>query len=330
MTPLLTVEDLVVDYRLRRRTDFRALKGVSLEIGPGECVGLVGESGSGKSTLGKAVLGLAAVTSGRITFDGQDITHARGAARRRLASDIQVVFQDPYGSLDPTMTVGEILAEPLLTRPSTEEKAAPTLSGSAEGKAAPTHSESAERKAAPTLSGGRPQGQSIGGGGGKVGLNWGNPRERAVRSEFTRRGGAKAVVAAMLDRVRLPADAVHRYPSEFSGGQRQRIAIARALVRRPRLIVCDEPVSALDLTTQATILDLFVELQRETGVSYLFVSHDLGVVRRVCHRVSVMRQGEIVETGFGGPYAQRMLFASPVADPVRQAQRRATWLGLRG
>ncbi|GAB3886560.1 ATP-binding cassette domain-containing protein [Kibdelosporangium lantanae] len=256
MTALLTIEDVIVDYRLRR-TDFRALKGVSLTIEPGECVGLVGESGSGKSTLGKAVLGLAAVTSGRITFDGQDITHARGAARRRLASDIQVVFQDPYGSLDPTMTVGEILAEPLLSR-------------------------------------------------------------------------SKPVVAEMLDRVRLPADSVHRYPSEFSGGQRQRIAIARALVRRPRLIVCDEPVSALDLTTQATILDLFIELQRETGVSYLFVSHDLGVVKRVCHRVSVMRQGEIVETGFDGPYAQRMLFASPVADPVRQAERRATWLGLRG
>jgi len=328
MTPLLTIEDVVVDYRLRRRTDFRALKGVSLEIGPGECVGLVGESGSGKSTLGKAVLGLAAVKSGRITFDGQDITHARGAARRRLASDIQVVFQDPYGSLDPTMTVGEILAEPLLTRPSMQ--AAPTHSESADENAAPTHFGSTETKAAPTLSGGRPQGQSIGGGGGKVGLSWGNPRERAVRSEFTRRGASKAVVAAMLDRVRLPSDAIHRYPSEFSGGQRQRIAIARALVRRPRLIVCDELVSALDLTTQATILDLFIELQRETGVSYLFVSHDLGVVRRVCHRVSVMRQGEIVESGFGGPYAQRMLFASPVANPVRQAERRATWLGLRG
>ncbi|ONI86992.1 peptide ABC transporter ATP-binding protein [Actinosynnema sp. ALI-1.44] len=270
MSPLLEIDDVVVDYRLRGRTKFRALKGVSVTVGPGECVGLVGESGSGKSTLGKAVLGLAAVASGRITFDGTDITHARGAARRRLASDIQVVFQDPYGSLDPTMTVGEVLAEPLVVAGTT-------------------------------------------------------------------RTDARAVVAEMLDRVRLPADAVHRYPSEFSGGQRQRIAIARALVRRPRLIVCDEPVSALDLTTQATILDLFLDLQRETGVSYLFVSHDLGVVRRLCHRVAVMYQGEIVETGSARqvtqepehPYTQRLRLASPVADPARQAERRSTWLGLR-
>ncbi|GAA1344230.1 ABC transporter ATP-binding protein [Saccharothrix algeriensis] len=268
--PLLAVEDLVVDYRLHRKLRLRALKGVSLSVGPGECVGLVGESGSGKSTLGKAVLGLAAVTSGRITFDGEDITHARGAARRRLANDIQVVFQDPYGSLDPTMTVGEVLAEPLVAT--------------------------------------------------------GTPKARA-----------RAVVAEMLDHVRLPADALHRYPSEFSGGQRQRIAIARALVRKPRLIVCDEPVSALDLTTQATILDLFIDIQRETGVSYLFVSHDLGVVRRICHRVSVMYHGEIVESGDTPavtrepqhPYTRRLLLAAPVADPARQAERRSTWLGLR-
>jgi ABC-type glutathione transport system ATPase component len=141
----------------------------------------------------------------------------------------------------------------------------------------------------------------------------------------------------MLDRVRLPEAAMDRYPSEFSGGQRQRVAIARALVRRPRLIVCDEPVSALDLTTQATILDLFIELQRDTGVSYLFVSHDLGVVRRVCHRVAVMYRGEIVETGEGeqitraprNPYAERLRLASPVADPVVQRTRRAEWLALR-
>ncbi|MBB1159570.1 ABC transporter ATP-binding protein [Amycolatopsis dendrobii] len=267
--PLLAIEDLVVDYRLSRRARFRALKGISLDVKPGECVGLVGESGSGKSTLGKAVLGLAAPESGRITFDGEDITHARGAVRRRLASDIQVVFQDPYGSLDPTMTVGEVLAEPLV------------VAG-------------------------------------------------------TSRADARTAVAGMLDRVRLPADAVHRYPGEFSGGQRQRIAIARALVRRPRLIVCDEPVSALDLTTQATILDLFLELQRETGVSYLFVSHDLGVVHRICHRVSVLYRGEIVESGPTAavtrapehPYTQRLLLAAPVADPARQAERRAARLGL--
>jgi ABC-type oligopeptide transport system ATPase subunit len=141
----------------------------------------------------------------------------------------------------------------------------------------------------------------------------------------------------MLDRVQLPRQVQDRYPSEFSGGQRQRIAIARALVRRPKLIICDEPVSALDLTTQASILDLFIELQRDTGVSYLFVSHDLSVVRRACHRVAVMYRGEIVETGDGDQmtvdpqhaYSRRLLAASPVADPVLQAERRSAWLTLR-
>ncbi|PPL16247.1 ATP-binding cassette domain-containing protein, partial [Microterricola pindariensis] len=236
----------------------------------GECVGLVGESGSGKSTLGKAILGLVPVAGGRISFDGRDITHAKGRERRALASDIQVVFQDPYGSLDPLMTIGDILAEPLATA-----------------------------------------------GTGK--------RE------------ARSLVAEMLDRVSLPRNVLERYPSEFSGGQRQRIAIARALVRRPRLIICDEPVSALDLTTQATILELLIELQRDTGVSYLFVSHDLGVVRRVCHRVAVMYRGNLVETGDGEQvtrepqhaYSRRLLTASPIADPAGQAERRQAWLELR-
>ncbi|GAB3806404.1 ATP-binding cassette domain-containing protein [Humibacter antri] len=268
---LLTVDDVCVDYTTgRRKQPFRALKGVSLRIGAGECLGLVGESGSGKSTLGKAILGLAPVASGTIKFDGKDITHAKGAERRALASSIQVVFQDPYGSLDPQLTIGEILAEPL------------TAAG-------------------------------------------------------TRRGAARSSVGEMLERVGLPGSVVDRYPSEFSGGQRQRIAIARALVRKPRLVVCDEPVSALDLTTQATILDLFISLQRDTGVSYLFVSHDLGVVRRICHRVAVMYHGEIVESGDGEsvtrdpqhPYSRRLLMASPVADPSRQAQRREAWLRLK-
>ncbi|MEZ0141510.1 MULTISPECIES: ATP-binding cassette domain-containing protein [unclassified Microbacterium] len=269
VNPLLQVDDLVVEYG-RGRHAFRALHGVSLDIAPGECLGLVGESGSGKSTLGKAILGLAPVTAGRIRFDGRDIGGLGRKARRELADDVQVVFQDPYGSLNPALTIGDILAEPLLT----------------------------------------------------TGI------------------GAKAAdtrVRDMLDRVRLPSTSMDRYPSEFSGGQRQRIAIARALVRGPRLIVCDEPVSALDLTTQATILDLFIELQRDTGVAYLFVSHDLGVVRRVCHRVAVMYRGEIVEIGDGEqvtraprhPYAERLRLASPVADPVAQRERRAQWLALR-
>lgn len=145
-------------------------------------------------------------------------------------------------------------------------------------------------------------------------------------------------VTELLRQVRLDPALAARYPHELSGGQRQRIAIARALVRRPKLIICDEPVSALDLTTQATILDLFIELQRDTGVSYLFVSHDLGVVRRVCHRVAVMYRGTIVETGDGeqvtgdpqDAYSRRLLMASPVADPALQAERREAWLALRG
>jgi ABC-type glutathione transport system ATPase component len=269
MSALLEVEDLVVEYG-RGRGAFRALHGVSLDIAPGECLGLVGESGSGKSTLGKAILGLAPVTGGSIRFDGRDISRLGGRGRRALADDIQVVFQDPYGSLNPAMTIGDILAEPLLT----------TGVGAA---------------------------------------------------------AAASRVREMLDRVRLPSTAMERYPSEFSGGQRQRIAIARALVRGPRLIVCDEPVSALDLTTQATILDLFIELQRDTGVAYLFVSHDLGVVRRVCHRVAVMYRGELVEIGEGEqvtrhprhPYSERLRLASPVADPAAQRERRAAWLALR-
>ena len=267
--PLLTAEKVVVEYGSRRHPN-RVLHEVSLEVGAGECVGLVGESGSGKSTLGKAILGLVPVTSGTITFDGQDITHLKRRARRALAADIQVVFQDPYGSLNPMLTIGEILTEPLST----------------------------------------------------AGIGTSD---------------ARRAVGEMLDRVSLPANVLDRYPSEFSGGQRQRIAIARALVRKPRLIICDEPVSALDLTTQATVLELLIELQRDTGVSYLFVSHDLGVVRSICHRVAVMYRGNLVEVGESEeitrapehPYSQRLLAASPVADPARQAERRRAWLDMR-
>jgi ABC-type glutathione transport system ATPase component len=267
---LLSVSDLTLDYKLKRGKTFRALKGVSLDIAPGECVGLVGESGSGKSTLGKAVLGLESPTSGSIDFDGTDITHASRRVRRALAKDIQVVFQDPYGSLDPGVSVGASIAEPMIV----------------------------------------------------AGVD---PKEADRRAR------------EMLERVLLPGSMADRLPHEFSGGQRQRIAIARALVRKPRLVICDEPVSALDLTTQAAVLDLFVDLQRETGVSYLFITHDLGVVRRVCHRVAVMYHGDIVETGdavavTSAPreaYTQRLLAASPVADPARQAVRREEWLALR-
>lgn len=261
---LLNIENVEVTYKGKsRKKDFKALKGVSLDIRPGECVGLVGESGSGKTTLGRAVLGLAPVTLGSIQLNGHEISHASRDERRDLARDIQVVFQDPYSSLNPSMSIDQILSEPLLVRDWTKEAAS-----------------------------------------------------KRVRE--------------LLDSVGLPSDAADRRPREFSGGQRQRIAIARALALDPKLIVCDEPVSALDLTTQARVLDLFLEIQERTGVAYLFISHDLAVVRHLSHRVAVMYQGEIVEWGDGEQvssapkhaYTKRLMMAAPVPDPIEQAKRR--------
>jgi ABC-type glutathione transport system ATPase component len=265
-TALLSVENLAVEYPGKgwRRPPFRALQNVSLSIAAGETMGLVGESGSGKTTLGRAVLGLAPVTEGRIVFDGRDISRLGKPERRGLSEDLQVVFQDPYTSLNPAMTVNDILTEPLLVTGTSRVDA-----------------------------------------------------DRRVRD--------------LLDEVKLPTDAGRRLAREFSGGQRQRIAIARALTRSPKLVVCDEPVSALDLSTQARVLDLFIEIQESTGVAYLFVTHDLAVVRHICHRVAVMQKGQIVETGDAAqvtsepahPYTKRLLLAAPVPHPVEQAERRA-------
>ena len=263
---LLDAQNVIVEYPAKgfRKQGFRALKGVSLDIRPGECVGLVGESGSGKTTLGRAVLGLAPVTGGKILYQGNDISHLGRQDRRALSSEIQVVFQDPYTSLNPSLTIEAILTEPLTAK--------------------------------------------------KV------PMKDASKR-----------VLGLLEQVGLPTSAADRLPREFSGGQRQRIAIARALALDPRLIVCDEPVSALDLSTQARVLALFREIQERTGVAYLFVSHDLAVVRHLSHRVAVMLHGEIVEWGGGDqitarpehPYTQRLFLAAPVPDPDLQEQRRA-------
>jgi peptide/nickel transport system ATP-binding protein len=263
--PLLDISDLRVAYPGRgiRARAHEVLHGVSLQVHAGETVGIVGESGSGKTTLGRAVLGLATPSGGTVHFRGTDITHATRKERRALSRDIQVVFQDPYSSLNPALTVGDILSEPL-----------------------------------------KVQGVDA--------------------------GSARARVSELLDQVGLPKDAGQRLPREFSGGQRQRVAIARALAPQPSLIVCDEPVSALDLTTQARVLDLFVSIQQRTSVAYLFVSHDLSVIRHVSHRVSVMQGGDLVETGPAAqvtsepshPYTQRLLLAAPVADPVLQRRRR--------
>jgi ABC-type glutathione transport system ATPase component len=244
----------------------RVLDDVSLSIRPGETVGLVGESGSGKSTLGRAILGLSPVAEGSIEFGGNDITHASARERRRIARDLQVVFQDPYGSLNPAMRIRDIILEPVL---------------------------------------------SAGGD----------------------RGQSQGALKDLLDRVQLPADTLQRYPSEFSGGQRQRIAIARALIMKPKLIVCDEVVSALDLSTQARILELLIEIQRDTGVAYLFTSHDLGVIRAISHTVTVLYRGRVVESGAaeqvtGEPreqYTKQLLMASPVPDPARQRVRRSEY-----
>ncbi len=268
---LLEIADVNVIYPTPgwRRAPFHALHDVSLDVRAGETVGLVGESGSGKTTLGRAVLGLAEVHSGSVAFDGKDITHASRRTRRLLSRDIQVVFQDPYSSLNPAMTVQAILAEPITAQGASREEA-----------------------------------------------------------------GSR--ITDLLKQIGLDGDAGLRYPREFSGGQRQRIAIARALALEPRLIVCDEPVSALDLSTQAHILDLLIDIQVRTGVAYLFISHDLSVVRYISHRVAVMLGGRILESGDGDvvtsapehEYTKRLLLASPIADPVLQARRRQEYAEL--
>jgi ABC-type glutathione transport system ATPase component len=265
--PLLQVQDLVVRFPGRRGTSVTVIDGVSFDLAPGETLSLVGESGSGKTTIGRAILGLAPVSQGDVTFRGDTISNVSRARRRKLARDVQVVFQDPYSSLNPAMTVGDILVEPL----------------SAAGVE-----------------------------------------------------GGRARIRDLLDSVGLPADASSRYPREFSGGQRQRVAIARALALNPAVIVCDEPTSALDVTTQARVLTLFKDLQKATGVAYLFISHDLGVVNEISNRIAVLHHGKIVELGEAHQvataprheYTRRLQMAAPVADPKQQRERRELRLSL--
>ncbi|SDR57790.1 Oligopeptide/dipeptide transporter, C-terminal region [Rhizobiales bacterium GAS191] len=261
---LLAVRDLHVVYKQSSRRESHVLNGVSLSIAPGETLGLVGESGSGKTTIGRVILGQTPATRGTIVFDGEDITHASRRRRRELGRHIQVVFQDPYGSLNPARTIGQTLSEPLLT-------------------------------------------------------------DRSL----TRRG-IQERIRDILQKVGMPPDTAARYPSQFSGGQRQRIAIARAVIGRPRLVVCDEPVSALDLSIQAQVLNLLNQLQRDMQLSLLFISHDLTVVRHVSHRTAVLYRGEIVEEGAAAevhdnpqhPYTKALIAASPIPDPVAQKARR--------
>jgi peptide/nickel transport system ATP-binding protein len=259
-TDLLSVERLCVDYRARH-CQVRAVDNVTLDVGVNETVGLVGESGSGKTTIARAVLGLTRVTAGTVRFEGEDVTHASRSRRRELSKHLQVVFQDPYGSLSPTRTVEQTLAEPLLAH--------------------------------------------------------GIASRQAARDQVT----------SMLERVGLSADALRRYPREFSGGQRQRIAIARALMPSPRLVICDEPVSALDLSVQAQVLNLLRGLQQEFRLGYLFIAHNLAVVRHMSHRIVVLYRGAVMEAGPaeavynrpGHPYTRALLQAVPIADPARRA-----------
>jgi len=265
-TPLLEVVDLAKHYRLPRESllrpapELHALQGVSFALQAGHSLGIVGESGSGKSTLARLVMALERPSAGRVTLLGRDL-HALPAAELRAARrDFQMVFQDPFGSLDPRQRVDSIVAEPLPPMPAPE---------------------------------------------------------RAQR------------VGEALDAVGLRAADIDKYPHEFSGGQRQRIAIARALITRPRLIVADEPVSALDVSVQAQMLNLLQDLRAQFGVTYLFISHDLAVVDHVCDEVAVMRDGRIVEHGpverlFGQPehpYTRALIAAAPHAGTLDRRRR---------
>jgi peptide/nickel transport system ATP-binding protein len=265
---LLDVTNLSVQFHIGGRIFggsrlLRAVSGVDLTVKPGECLGLVGESGCGKSTVALAILGLVPTTGGSITVDGMTIDATASIDRRRLARSVQMVFQDPYASLNPRQTVRRTLADPL--------------------------------------------------------------RLHGVGN----RGEIEDRVADMLRRVGLTADHADRYPHEFSGGQRQRIGIARALILRPKLVICDEPVSALDVSIRAQIINLLLELKESLGLSYLMISHDLGVVEHMSDRVAVMYLGKIVETGDwrsiferpSHPYTRGLIAAIP--DPFAPAEAAA-------
>ncbi len=269
----------------RGHGEVRAVDDISLDIHAGETLGLVGESGSGKSTLGRLILRLIEPTSGSVRFDGRNVLAARGPELRKLRRDMQIIFQDPFGSLDPRMRIGQILAEPALIHGNVKfchpERASVASEGS--GRATARLDEGIES-----------------------GLD--ARRERPLLTP-----------AELLRAVGLDDSALRRYPHEFSGGQRQRIGIARALALRPRFIVADEPVSALDVSVGAQIVNLLAQLQRDFGLTYLLISHSMPVVRYLATRIAVMYRGRIVEIGAADeitarpshPYTQALLAATP-------------------
>ena len=269
--PILSVSDLTKYFPVRtgilfKRTvgQVKAVDGVSFDLLPGETLGVVGESGCGKSTLAQVLMRLEEPTGGTAKFEGRDIFSMRGTELRKLRREIQIVLQDPYTSLNPRMTVGDIVGEPF-----------------------------------------------------------------EIHSEVAPKGSRAKKVQELLDVVGLNPEHLNRYPHQFSGGQRQRIGIARALALRPKVIICDEPVSALDVSIQAQVMNLLGDLQGEFGLSYVFIAHDLSVVRHLSNRVAVMYLGKIVEIGTdeeiyerpSHPYTQALLSAVPVADPAVRGQR---------
>ena len=271
---LLKVDALKVHFPVHGGVFYRqlatvyAVDGVSISIEAGKTLGLVGESGCGKSTVGRALLRLYNATAGSIEFEGREITHLDGEEMRELRAHMQMIFQDPYESLNPRHTIGDILQEPYVIH--------------------------------------------------KVG----KPAERRQK------------VLQLLDRVGMPADSVHKYPHEFSGGQRQRIGIARSIALKPKLIICDEPVSALDVSIQSQILNLLLELQQDMGMAYLFIAHDLSVIKHVSDQIAVMYLGRIVEIANSEavyekpfhPYTRALISSIPVPDP----QQRKDFVPLQG
>jgi oligopeptide/dipeptide ABC transporter ATP-binding protein len=277
VSALVEVRDLVKHFPLargivfqRRVGEVRAVDGVSFDIERGETLGIVGETGCGKSTTARLVMRLLEPTAGTIRFEGQDITHLRRGRLKALRREMQMIFQDPYSSLNPRKTVGSIISEPFVI-----------------------HRLEADRAA----------------------------RRRAVQE--------------LMDTVGLNPEHYNRFPHEFSGGQRQRIGVARALALKPKLLIADEPVSALDVSIQAQVLNLLRDLQREFGLTVVFIAHDLSVVRHMCDRVAVMYLGKIVELGSGDalygcpghPYTGALLSAVPVPDPSRRASERRLLTG---
>ena len=274
---LMEVRDLVKHFPITRGILFQhrvgavqAVDGVNLAVRHGETLGIVGETGCGKSTTARLMMRLLDATSGEILFDGQDITRLKGQALKAVRREMQMIFQDPYSSLNPRKTIGSIVAEPF-----------------------------------------------------------------AIHGLLSEKGERKKAVQELLETVGLNPEHYNRYPHEFSGGQRQRIGVARALALKPRLLIADEPVSALDVSIQAQVLNLLRELQREFGLTLVFIAHDLSVIRHMCDRVAVMYLGRIVETGPGDalysfprhPYTGALLAAVPIADPGRHGSNRRLLTG---